>query len=223
MVVPISVSAQFRRLDKNLRELKSSQISALSEDQSILVAEICNSCILTLDKAMNALWEAKGEKKESKQKPNMYFPIMTASKEKLAEKFQQYQMRNLEENEPKVFEIIDAVQSYRGIKWLPALYEIASIRHEDYPRISQAIEKGVGFGRGQDIYIESTTTDANGNINFKGYGTNRESGKTEPVRVEFMHEVRSVLESVSEDPYQFCFSSVEKVKHLVSELYRHLS
>ncbi len=222
MVVPTSVDAQFRRLDKNLGELKRIKGSALGEDQSILVSEICNSCILTLDKAMNALWEAKGEKKEGKQKPRIYFPITTSSKEKLTEKLQQYQMPDLEKVEPKVFEIIDSVQSYRGVKWLCAIYDLAAIRHESFPKVNQVSRNSVGFGKGQDLYIESMTSDSLGNINFKGHGINRRSGKIEPVRVEFINELRTVLEGVTEEPYQFCSSSVEKVKYVVREMYNHL-
>tara|TARA_R110002049_G_scaffold23545_3_gene83301 strand:- start:18582 stop:18884 length:303 start_codon:yes stop_codon:yes gene_type:complete len=100
---------------------------------------------------MNALWEAKGETEVGKQKPIIYFPIVTSSKEKLAAKLQQYQMPDLEQDEPKVFEIIDAVQAYNGVKWLRALYDLAAIRHENFPKISQVDEKGIEFGKGQDL------------------------------------------------------------------------
>lgn len=216
------MSLDRRRLDKYLKDLKRAESSAFSEDQSIIVADICNSCILTLDKVMNAVWEAKREAKEGSGKPKIYFPIATASKDKLNEKFQQYQMPNLEENEPNIFRIIESVQAYNGVKWLPALYELAKIRHEDYPRISQAHQRSIGIGKGQNLHIEYLAFDESGNVNFKGYGINRENGKIEPGRIEFKDEVRSVLEGVAEEPYQYCSSSVVKVKRLVSELYKHI-
>lgn len=66
------------------------------------------------------------------------------------------------------------------------------------------------------------TWNESGNIDFKGHGINRKSGEIEPVRVEFVNKVRSVLEGVAEEPYQFCSSSVTKVKHVVRDLYKHL-
>lgn len=221
MVVPVSVDAQFRRLDKNLQELKQIKGDALDEDKSILVAEICNSCILTLDKVMNAIWEAKGEK-EGRQKPRIYFPAVTRSKEKLTEKLQQYQMPDLEGDEPEIFELIDSVQLYRGVSWLRAVYSLAAIRHERYPRMSQVNKNFVGFGAGQDLFVESAGIDGSGKIFFKGRGINRISGEIEPVRVGFFKEVRSVLEGVDEEPYQFCSSPIVKVKRLVRELYKQL-
>jgi hypothetical protein len=222
MVVPTSVDAQFRRLDKHLRELEQVGSGETSEDESIIVAEICNSCILALDKAMNAIWKAKACRKEGKGKPKIYFPIAMGSREKLTEKFQQYQMPNMEKDNPEIFELVDSIQLYKGVKWLSALHKLAAIRHEDYPTINKENNGGIGFGKGQDLFLESLTIDGNGNIDIKGHGINRKSGKVEPVTVELMEEVRSVLEGVGEEPYKFCSSSVVKVKRLISDLYMFL-
>jgi len=175
-----------------------------------------------LDKAMNGIWKAKSTQKEGKRKPHIYFPINMTSREKLGERLTQYQMPNLETEDPEIFDTIDSVQTYRNNKWLSALHKIAVIRHEDYPKINKVYSEGPGFGKGQDLYIERLTIDGNGNIDFKGHGINRESGKVEPARLELTREVRSVLDGVGDHPYKFCSSSVAKVKSLVSEVYRLL-
>ncbi len=222
MVVPTSVDAQFRRLEKQLRELKHLETNALGEDQAILVAEICNSCLLTLDKAMNAVWAGVGTPREGKCKPNIYFPVTTGSREKLIDKFRQYQMPEAENTAPEIFEIIESVQVYNGARWLEAIYRLAEIRHEEYPKIKDVPNRALGVGKRQGLYIESLTIDAAGNVNFKGHGINRESGESEAVRFEIKDEVRRELESVGQEPFPFCRSSVTRVKQLVSDLYRHL-
>ena len=131
MVVPISVDAQFRRLDKHLRDLEHVGGAPDSEDASIIVADICNSSSLVLDKAMNAVWEATACPKEGKSKPNIYFPIKMESREKLTEKFKQYQMPDMVTDDPKIFDLVDSVQVYTGVTWLSALHKIAAIRHEN--------------------------------------------------------------------------------------------
>jgi hypothetical protein len=218
MVKPVSVDVQFRRLDKHLRDLKQARSSPASDEDSIIVAEICNACALLLDKAMNAVWSSKANKNNGKGKPNIYFPICQ-SREKLAQKFQQYQLPEMENDDPEIFDLIDSVQSYNQVKWLAALHKLAGIRHEDYPRVEKRTSTGIGIGRGQDLYIQSLTTDGSGNISFKGHGINRESRKIEPAIFEVKREVRSILEGVGEEPYQFCSSSVAEVKRLTSKLY----
>lgn len=219
MVVPTSVEAQFRRLDKHLKDLKQFGGGAMSEDESIVVAEICNSCLLALDKAMNSVWQAKATPKEGKGKPNIYFPINMMSREKLAEKFKAYQMPNIENDSPEIFQLIDSIQVYRGVKWLSALHKLAAIRHEEFPKVEKVKSSGIGFGRGQNLYIESLVMDENGHIDFKGYGVNRITGTIEPTRIEVTEEMRSVLKDVGIEPYSFCHSSVTKVKRLISKLY----
>ncbi|MBQ0751557.1 MAG: hypothetical protein KBT70_15295 [Roseovarius sp.] len=222
MVVPTSIEAQFRRLDKHLKELKQFGGGAMSEDESIVAAEICNSCVLALDKAMNSVWQTKATKKEGKGKPNIYFPINMTSREKLAEKFRAYQMPNMENENPEIFQLIDSVQVYRGVKWLSALHKLAAIRHEEFPKIEKVKSSGIGFGRGQDLYIKSLVIDEKGQIDFQGYGLNRATGKIEPAIVEVVEEMRSVLKDIGIAPYSFCESSVTKVKSLISKLYRLL-
>lgn len=218
MVKPVSVDVQCRRLDKHLRDLKQAGSSPASDEESIIVAEICNVCALLLDKAMNAVWSAKANKNNGKGKPNIYFPICQ-SREKLTLKFRQYQLPKMENEYPEIFNLIDSVQSYNQVKWLDALHKLAGIRHEDYPRIEKRTSTAIGIGRGQGLYIESFTANGSGNISFKGHGINRESGKIEPAVFEVKKEVRSILEGVAEEPYQFCSSSVAEVKRLTSKLY----
>lgn len=167
---------------------------------------------------MNAVWSVRANKNNGNGKPNIYFPICN-NREKLTLRFQQYQLPNMEHDDPKLFELIDSVQAYNGVKWLAALHKLAAIRHEDYPKIKKRDHGGIGLGKGQDLYIESLTIDGNGKMNFKGHGINRESGKIEPVRVELIKEVQSVLEGVGEEPYKFCSSSVARVKQLTSKMY----
>lgn len=221
MVVPVSIDAQFRRLDKHLKELKQVGSSPTNEEESIIVADICNSCALLLDKAMNAVWSARVNKNNGRNKPNIYFPICN-NREKLTQKFQQYQLPNMEHDDPKIFALIDSVQAYNGVKWLAALHKLAGVRHEDYPKIEKRNSSGIGIGKGQNLYIESMTFDGEGNMNFKGHGINRESGEIEPVRFELIKEVRSVLEGVDEEPFKFCSSSVVRVKRLTSKLYSQI-
>lgn len=219
MVVPTSVEAQFRRLDKHLKELKQFGGGAMSEDESIVAAEICNSCILALDKAMNSVWQTKAIKKEGKGKPKIYFPIHMKSREKLAEQFRAYQMPNMENENPEIFQLIDSVQVYKGVKWLSALHKLAAIRHEEFPKIEKVKSFGIGIGRGQDLYMKSLVIDEKGQIDLNGYSVNQVRGTIEPTKVEVVEEMRSVLKDVGIDPYSFCRSSVTKVKTLVSKLY----
>lgn len=221
MVIPVSVETQFRRLNKHLKELKQVGSSSIREEESIIVADICNACVLLLDKAMNAVWSARASKSSGKGKPDIYFPICD-NREKLILKFQQYQLPNMEHDDPQLFTLIDSVQVYNEITWLAALHKLAAIRHERYPKINIMNHSGIGLGKGQDLYIESMTSDGNGIINFKGHGINRESGKIEPVRLDLIKGVRSVLEGFDEEPYDFCSSSVTRVKHLTSDIYRLL-
>jgi hypothetical protein len=222
MVVPTSIESQFRRLDKHLKELKNIDAGETSEDVAIIVADICNSCVLTLDKAMNAVWKEKSIQKKGKDKANIYFPRNMDSREKLAERLKKDQMPNIEKDDPKIFELIYSVQVQKDVNWLSLLYKIAAIRHENYPKISKVKSEGLAIGKGQDLFVESMIVDGSGNIKFKGHGINRESGKIEAARFDFIKELRSVLEGVDEDPYEFCSVSVAKVKRLVSKLYSYL-
>lgn len=223
MVVPVSVDTEFRRLDKRLKELR--QVgggTSTADEESIIVAEICNSCALLLDKAMNAVWSERARKIGGKGKPNIYFPICD-DRVRLTLKLQQYQLPNLEHDDPKLFALIDSVQVYNGIRWLAALHKIATLRHTSYPRIEKRGHARLVLGKGQDLYIESLITDENGVVNFKGNGINRESGRSEPVRVDLIRGVRSVLVEFDEAPYNFCSSSVAHVKRLTADLYRFLN
>lgn len=222
MVVPTSIDLQFRRLEKNLRDLKRSDGAAFDEESGVIVAEICNSCVLTLDKVMNALWDAKATRRVGKGKPRVYFPTSETSRQGLAQKFQQYQLADVEKYYLEIFNLIESVQPYQGNSWLAKLSKIAQIRHEKYPSITEKTQNGLGFGMGQDLYIESMEVGKNGQIRFNGHGINRETGNVEPVRVKIINEVRSVLEGTDEDPYKFCAASVAKTKGIVAELYKML-
>lgn len=212
MVLPVSVDLQLRRLGSQLSDLKRSESE---EEQSIIVAEICNSCVLLLDKLMNKLWELKVGKDSGK--PRIYFPVCS-SREKLVARFQQYQMPDILSNEPNIFNVIDSAQDYNGTDWLSSLHRIASMRHEKFPEVNKIESGGIGLGVNQDIYIESFVAHG-GNMSFQGYGINRKTGKKEPVIVEFTKEVRSVLNDIKKEPYDFCHLSVEKVKKIVSSTY----
>lgn len=218
MAIPVSVDMQFRRLDKYLRELKQLEEKPEREEESVIVADICNSCMLLLDKAMNAVWTGTANKPQSRGKPNIYFPTC-ATKEKLNIKLQQYQLPNMEVDNPRLFALIDSVQAYNNVPWLGALHKVAGIRHEEFPKIRKKETNGIGIGKGQDLYIDSLIIDGNGKMSFKGHGINRETGKREAARIELKKEVQSVLEGIGEEPYAFCSSSVSNVKRLTIKIY----
>lgn len=216
MVVPVSVDLQLRRLNSHLSDLKRIENADNNEEQSIVVAEICNTCMLLLDKSMNKLWEAKVGK--SSGKPNIYFPVCS-SREKLIARFKQYQMPQIPLSDTEIFHLIDSVQEYNGSSWLSSLHKISSMRHERYPDVGRVNRLGVGIGFDQDLYIESLTYDGNGNLSFKGHGINRSNGLIEPAKIEVINEVGTILKEVDQDPFQFCSESIGKVKKIISSLY----
>ena len=222
MVVPTSVDAQFRRLNKYLRELEHLGHDGAVEDEAIIVADICNSCLLTLDKAMNAIWKAEARIKEGRGKANVYFPISMSSREKLVERLRKDQMPDIQKDNPRAFALIDSVQAYKGVAWLTTLHTIARLRHESFPEVNRVRREGLGIGRGQDLYIESLRFGADGNVDFKGHGINRSTGKIEPANFDLVSEVRSELVGLKETPYRFCSVAVAKVTQLVSDLYRSI-
>lgn len=212
MVLPVSVDLQLRRLGSQLSEIQRAESE---EEQSIVVAEICNSCVLLLDKLMNNIWKSQVGKDTGK--PRIYFPVCS-SREKLIERFQQYQMPDILSTAPGIFKVIDSSQDYNGTDWLSSLHRIASMRHEGFPAIKKTSSRGFGLGVNQDIYIESLIIHGE-NMSFRGHGINRKTGIKEPVRIEFTDEVNSVLNDVGKEPYDFCNLCVEKVKKIASSVY----
>lgn len=222
MVVPTSVDAQFRRLKKYLRELEHIGNDCAAEDEAIIVADICNSCVLALDKSMNAIWKVEARIKDGKGKANVYFPISMSSREKLLERLRKDQMPDIEKDNPRAFALIESVQAYKGGAWLTTLHAIAKLRHETFPEVKRVRRNGLGIGMGQDLYIDSLHIGADGKIDFKGHGINRSTGKIEPAKFDLISEVRSELADLNETPYRFCSKAVDKVTQLVSNLYRSI-
>lgn len=218
MPVPVSVDVQIRRLEKHLRELERVRTED-SEETSVLVADICNASMLLLDKAMNAIWVAKAQPSEGKKKPNVYFPVCE-SKEKFSDRLRQYQMPCLRETDGELFALLEAAQPYRGASWLPQTHKIAAVRHEYFPEISTTQKSGLGIGKGQNVYIERMTINDYGNIYFKGEATNQKTGAAEPVRVDFIREVKSMIEAVDAEPVPFCKGVVTAASRLAKEIYR---
>ncbi|WOI34798.1 hypothetical protein R1T40_08740 [Tritonibacter scottomollicae] len=218
MPVPVSVDAQIRRLEKHVRELQNLR-TEVGEEVSVLVAEICNASMLLLDKAMNAIWAAKAQPSNGKKKPHVYFPVCE-SERKFFDRLRQYQMPSLKETDGELFALLEAVQPYRGTTWLPQAHKIAVLRHEYFPEISTTQTSGLGIGKGQNLYIESMTIGGSGNINFKGEATNRKTGAAEPLRVDFILEVKSMIEAVGAEPVPFCKTVVSAVRKLAKDIYR---
>lgn len=165
MPVPVSVDAQIRRLNKSLRELQLMTADD-GDDASVLLAEICNSCMLMLDKAMNAIWEKKAQPAEGKNKPHVYFPIC-ASEQKLSDRMRQYQMPHLEEDEELLFKLLASVQRYNGVRWLSEAYQIASLRHEHFPETTTEETFGFVFGQDQGIHVQNITIPSPFVISFR--------------------------------------------------------
>lgn len=224
MVVPVSVDAQFRRLDKQLRELSLSVSGGDNEEVSVLSGEICNSCMLLLDKTINEVWQKKSEGRPGANKPFMYFPANFESPEKLKTKLQQYQMPNLERNAPDIFSLIESAQPYKGAKWLSDLHKVASIRHEDFPKVKKHERlAGIGLGRGQGLRLNHFVIDQHGNVDFSGFGVNNVTGSLEPIRVDVRKIFHSFLSDMGVDAYHFCFTSVDMVKLMVRGIFHALN
>jgi len=222
VAVPVSIDTQFRQLNKRLKDLREAGRNTSVDEEEVLVADICNSTLLVLDKAMNAVWKSVVDDRNpgARSKPNVYFPVCV-SRERLLKRLEPMQMLDLPDIKPGLFDLIESVQEYNGELWLKSLYGIAQVRHERYPAVERREEHGWALGRDQDVYIEHMTIN-NGQVNFRGHGINRETGQSEPARFELIREVRSVLEDVGEDPHEFCSSILQKAKVLASKMYSHL-
>lgn len=220
MLTPQSIENQIARLEKFLLELKTADVS--DKDQvSVLVADICNSSILLLDKAMNKIWEKKSNPAPEKKKPKIYFPICR-TEEDLLMRVRQYQMPSLRDSEPKLYDLLASAQPFRGVSWLSQSHRIASIRHNDFPKISTTQSSGIAIGAGQNLHIERLTVDANGNMNFTGTAKSQVSGKVEPVKVDYISKVHAEIEDIRREPFSFCRQTVRETSRLARKIYHQL-
>ncbi len=218
MALPLSIESQFRRLDKFLSDLKLATADGNQHDIAVVTGDICNACVLLLDKSMNAIWEVYAE--TGKSKPNIYFPLRCESPEKLMNKLTQYQMPKLHEKAPRLFALLESIQPYLGCSWSSQLSKLSSIRHESFPETEhRKAVVGVGIGRGQNLYIDSLTIDSFGKIDFKGIATNSLTGKEEPVNFSPVEEIIFILKENGEEPYHFCRKLISHVRYVCSQVY----
>lgn len=223
MTIPTSIDIQFRRLDKSLKELEGNPPGKLTmEETAIIVSEIANTCSLTLDKAMNAVWGKHNEKKLEAKKANIYFPS-SDNDEIFKQKLSQYQMPNLETNNPEIYKTILSTQTHNNGKWLATLKKVAGLRHEAFPIIANKTRQQTFIGAGQNIYIEKLITGPQGEIiELKGTGFDRITGLPQPLRIETKREIVSLLEEANMTPYDFSSLIVSKTKQTVKQIYMNL-
>jgi hypothetical protein len=224
MTVPTSIDTQFRRLNKLKRELKATKVGeAQEEDTSILVAEIANTCTLTLDKAMNAVWNKYNSKKPKAKKANVYFPV-TNDDAAFDHKLSQCQVPNLKTLNPELYEILYSRQLHRSGKWLGDLQIISKIRHETFPEIGKKSINSTLIGIGQNIYIKELRTGANGEItHLEGTEFSPETGESQPLRIEFSKKVINIVKEVNMTPQNFCNVNISETRKVVVEIYKQLA
>jgi hypothetical protein len=222
LVLPISIGAQFEKLDTQVKALKSElHNNEPKEKVAISVADIANSCALTLDKCMNAVWEKHNCKHPSKNKANVYFPY-AISREKLEAILEKSQLKNLEEDAPGIFQEIEKCQVYSGEVWCDVLSKVTRIRHEYYPKISEKTSKSTCIGKGQNVYIEKMIITGGKISEFRGCAVNQKTGRAEQVKIDFEAKLFSVITDVDMKPLDLCELLMSKTKHTVQQIYRYL-
>ncbi|SMP28591.1 hypothetical protein SAMN06265373_10664 [Shimia sagamensis] len=223
IVLPASYDVKLRKLEKTIQQAKRD--FEKEQDIDSLASDITDALIslhLLLDRAQNQIWAKYNSKKEGRGKPNIYFPV-TSNKERFTERLQKDQLHELQNKNPRIFELIENTQPFeQDSNWLEKLHEISSNRHERDATIQnrQAVT-GFGLGRGQDLYIRHMSI-TNGNVFFDGLATNQQTGQTEPLKFTPTVENRLLLEDLSTDPIEFAKLAHSRSKTLLTQIFNAL-
>jgi hypothetical protein len=215
-MIPLSVNRFLGRIDKKIRELND------EVDFDLALHEIIQDLSHCLDRVMNLVWEALGDRKMGKQKPNVYFPD-TDSLNKLSERMKSMGLADLETTKPNLWHIIRGSQSMEADDWLHNLKSLANLKHERPPKVMESRRQGVAIGRGQEVYIESFQTDGEGKIvDLRGWEKDSTDGPRRPLTVEIRNEIERTLESTNLSPDEFVRACARHVRSIAVGIFKEL-
>ena len=212
----ISFSAALTSLEERLitLNLRYKRCASSENEKATLEYEISmalQSLVKIQDQIMNDINQKFGTPPFSDKSP--YFPAVD-SKEKLDAALIRAKIFDLHIKSPELYELI-----LKSMDWVTPLRHLANDIHRNFAQISERGEDGVGFGRGQNLYINGVMNHPMDLINITK-AWNQQTGKPEPLRVD-VTKFERILSTTGEDPIGFCMDHLRKVRVLIQNISKH--